>query len=360
MKEAESNRSNFNFSNYDGDHSKEDLAIYFGLTSPLYGFVSGIILPVIIFNNTITNLLLILFCKNLSPRNHARVLYIIIAIADLLPTLHHFLLHVFLSDGLDYLTGGEFSIGINNISNAVCRFNWFLFGVSLQFCNWLLILFSLERLIVVFFPLRAMYFNVKTSLFGVLAIFALSAGYHLTFINTHNTVPDTLHEGEAECFGSDDSFSLTLFTVNFIGVYFLFPGLVNALGNIILLIKLKHISHQRMKMLGENQQQKSQIDLVTTITHITMSFIHFALVVPVVLIGIYTRILYAQKEGNEKLLDEIVNIFSSLLALSNISNGTSFYVYLARIKNFRISILSSFCCKFRTSQASSSKVSENI
>ena len=344
------------------EESDEKILVYFGLTGPIYGLVSGIILPIIILNNLIGNALIIAFSRSLTPSNHARVLYISIALADLLPTIHHFFLHIFLSDGLDFLTDGHYDLALNNISPLVCRFNWFLFGVAEQFCNWLLVLFSAERLFVVFFPFKARNFTARTSLYGVIGTFAISVTYHLTFINTHNTVPDTLHEGELECFESNDAFSLTLFTVNFIFVYFLVPGIINAISNVILLLKVKVAAESRkvmssgLKGTREGGRGNEGSELLTTTTLVIMSFLHFLLVLPVVLTGIYTRILYVGKEAHEELLNDVVNIFSSAIAFSNISNGTSFYVYFLRVNPFRIALLSLFASKFRDSYPSNSAI----
>ena len=94
--------------------------------------------------------------------------------------------------------------------------------------------------------------------------------------------------------------------------------------------------------------EHGKLDLATTSTLVTLSFLHFLLVIPVVISGIFTRILFADKTAHEETrLEEVANLFASLLNLSALANGTSFYVYLARIPSFRNHFCGFIYCRCR-------------
>ena len=132
----------------DSSEENDEIEIRFGAVG-IFGIVSAYILPFIIINNLITNVTIIALCTYLSTSKRAIVFYITIALSDLAPTLEHYLLDVFLSDGLKYMTKDQIKFEFNEMSDIVCRVQWLVFGITLQFCNWILAILSFERLLIV-------------------------------------------------------------------------------------------------------------------------------------------------------------------------------------------------------------------
>ena len=69
---------------------------------------------------------------------------------------------------------------------------------------------------------------------------------------------------------------------------------------------------------------------------------------------------WVPQRSREKKNIFIVNIFSALLSLSNISKGTSFYVYFARLKNFQSCNHSCLTCKYHITMAGTSTDSARL
>ncbi len=134
-------------------------------------------------------------------------------------------------------------------------------------------------------------------------------------------------------------------------MYFLLPGVLNTLCTVLMLRQMQKISKQRAKMVGDKENVHAKLDLATTITLVIVSIVHFAFVMPVVIFGIYTRILFADPTASSEMLEDISNIFSSLLNITNISNGISFYVYFARVKSFRDQLCKIFCCRCNSAES---------
>ena len=195
-----------------------------------------------------------------------------------------------------------------------------------------------------YYPIKFHNFQTKSAFALVLSVLLGSILYHMLFITRANTIPEPQHEDEEECFDTDeDKLGLTIFTLNFTVIYFLLPGILNTLFNLVMLFKLREISKRRSKIISDKEGEHGKLDLATTITLVMVSFIHFFLVIPVVISGIYTRILFSAEALDQETLANVSNIFASLLNISALSNGTSFYVYFARVRLFRQRLIELFC-----------------
>ena len=333
------------------EEEEEELGHFFGKIQ-LFGLTSAYLMPIIIVNNIVTNALILIYAKHLSNSKRALVYYISIALSDLAPTIFHYFLDILIYDGFKHITDGQWYIEINGISDTVCRLQWLLFGQNLQFNNWLLVLFSIERFMAVHFPLRFRNMKARKAMYSIIVLLILSILYHALFINRHNSIPEPHHEGEEECMDTDGS-ALTLFTINFTIMYFLLPGFLNTFCNLLILIKLRNTSKERSQMLGGRDSGQGKFDLSTTKTLLFVSFFHFLLVIPAVVSGIITRALYSTPGESLDDLAETSHIFASLLNFTNISNGISFYVYFTRIPRFRNRILQ--ICSGETQEAQASK-----
>ena len=186
----------------------------------------------------------------------AKLYYSIIAIADLLELLVGSVLWSFLDDGLLLLTGNRFSLRIVRYSDVTCKLFYLLCELTGNLSNYTIVALSIERCLIVFFPLRAK--GIVCLRFSVMLIMIIVAPSWLcSFI----TVPIIVYldrnmqyfsQSGIEC-DKNNKHSLTpTFTVMLTILSYTLHTILNIILVTLISIKLAHIRYKRNAMIRDN------------------------------------------------------------------------------------------------------------
>lgn len=103
-----------------------------------------------------------------------RVYYLVIGIADEVNLLFQHTIISFLDFGLGYLTGGSFNWPIARTSDFTCKLWEYIWPWSEQIAGYTMVIFSLERFLAVWFPLKAKGFLSPRKAYAALGIVAIA------------------------------------------------------------------------------------------------------------------------------------------------------------------------------------------
>ena len=211
------------------------------------------LLPILLILGIIGQLVSIkIFISLKEWKSTCKIYYSSMALADLV-YLIGFGIPEWTGEGLDMITGGALKFNPENLYEESCRTFRYLWHSSWFISNWLLVVYSVERVIVISYPLfRIRFINIKSAKItcSIVAITGIVAFLPVLLTEIYLFYLNEISEGY--CVFNTAAFQDVLLDI-WIALFpsfltmFIPPGLLVVI-NLILLIKLKSQSDQRRKL----------------------------------------------------------------------------------------------------------------
>ena len=130
----------------------------------MISYTGAYALPVLILIGVIGNISIIFIFNTKGGKKATseslRIYYIYVAIGDLIRILFYpFIL--WLGDGFNFATSGDFSLYLDEISDITCVLTSFIYLCAATFSNWLVICLCFERNLALYFPLSIRQYATK-------------------------------------------------------------------------------------------------------------------------------------------------------------------------------------------------------
>ena len=358
---------------------------YIGLLFIPLGYISPSISLFGLFANSI--ILIHMSKKSLKINPSARLFYLFISVSDLINNLSYGVGMQILMDALYMWTDKKFWLStypkqytdvanngvsisneaeeggfqIWNIIDGVfwCKLFGFLGYLGTICSTYGILAFSIERLIVIYFPFWAMRFrSIKMSVtILVLCVIPPNAIILPLFLIVFSSVPDpTWSYTEFSCIENPEN---PLYALNGILLGFILLILhviINAVLIIAILLKINKISNSKEKQSISSHSSQGTRDLTTSVTLVVLAFVNVIIFGSV---GIFyvCYVLSASLSYIDLNTALIFGTFTRLCScLINLPLSTNFLIYLAVIPAFRRSVLS--CTTSTTKSLSNSSLAK--
>ncbi|CAH1796412.1 unnamed protein product [Owenia fusiformis] len=293
--------------------------------------------PVLIILGTIGNGLTILLLQRKKMRSSSWSQYLTaLAVADL-TVLYTGLL----GEWIRNLTHNN--VDVQTLSNPGCKMYLFMMYASIHSSAWILVAVTLDRVIFVYFPIRAKYLctvrMAKYCLLGMLvAIVALNVHFFWTFHLKH-------YGGllGSTCYAKEDYYDFWLDTWpmldSFVASYF--PFLIMLISNILIIGRLLYARHQRIAMTGATQNSTSMTQV--TVMLLTVNFVFLFCTAPIVLLLQVFINDNATGAVNESSDAQLSLARAALTLLQYTNNSTNFICYCISGPRFRKELVYVLC-----------------
>ena len=328
------------------------------------GIFAAYFLSVALILGIVWNLLIIfIFSRESGSRgvsDSLRIYYLALAFDDLLRILE---VHAsaFLSDGLTTMTNGAFSYGWGELTNLTCKIKSYIYFFVSIFSNCLRICLSSERLIALYFPFHMRKWATKRNAIRstlIVLIFSGSTAIPAFFVSElvnfekagliHGTFCLSAFVG-----GKKEILWIHLFAT--ISSAFIYPNCILLISTAAILIKLRIISHNRMRLSSgylckeQNNNTNSKREISAALTVIVILVVHLAFNVPRgTLLAIYS--LVANFHYMDIIMELIIYKSASLWERIMIFERCwNFWLYTYRIPSFRKELKKIICIRIRAS-----------
>ena len=218
-------------------------------------------------------------------------------------------------------------------STIACQVMWYLYNALPIHSNYILLFWTLERVIAVQFPLRASeWCTVKRSAVIVIATgifsFGISVGWPISIVSTTGGIGCTLHRDMIE-------FVYNVWNKVDSSFFVFIPMIVIFLSNILIITRLQQSTkrHQQMTSSEESRKKREKEQRNTTISLITVCFAFLILHMPLAVYNI-SSISRAERSSQEEVaIWDFVNFFG--LTMMELQNSVNFYLYFLSGKRYR-------------------------
>ncbi|XP_064646713.1 neuropeptide SIFamide receptor-like [Lineus longissimus] len=121
----------------------------------ILSFTEGYVILSVLIGGIIGNVISIVVFWRTRRRRDATVQYLsVLSVSDLAELITYGVLTSWLTSGLNQVTHGEYSVNLWLMSNVSCKLLPFLSHVFECFSAWTIVAFSIERAVIVWFPLK--------------------------------------------------------------------------------------------------------------------------------------------------------------------------------------------------------------
>jgi hypothetical protein len=233
-----------------------------GALHDIIAYFQGYVMIVVMFVGFLGNCVSLLVFYRARRRNDATIHYLsTLAVSDSC-CIVFVGLALWMANGLKTVTDGKTSINTFQYSSFSCKIQLYLFLVLQSISAWIIAIFSLERAVVVWFPLkRASITGTNRRGFLILVCLSLS----LVCIYTAILSDVTEHEGTKQCFSTDPSLWLFLTLVENSLFYFI-PGSIIFAANLSIVLGIVTSRRNMAAKMGahskESQDTKSLVNLL--------------------------------------------------------------------------------------------------
>lgn len=305
---------------------------HYGIADKIWTFVP----PVLVVFGVIGNVLSL--CVLLQPklRNKSTSTYLILlSIIDTLALL----------DYTSYWIAAVFKYDTRKVSITGCKLHQFFTYFTASTSAWTLTAVTVERLIIVMFPLKAKFMCTKkraTVVTCVITAISLCANAHFYVTASHHVV--TFSDG----FGNLTICSYSSEAINFgtnvmpwidVMVAIVFPSaIITSCNSIIIYTVLKQRNKWKNKTSGANKNSK---ETQMTVMLITVSFLFLILTCPITIYGLFVEGFKLNEKSMPMYMDSLyISIFTTMHSFYHASN---FVLYCISAEIFRSQMRQLLC-----------------
>ena len=231
-----------------------------------------------------------------------------------------------LNKGLAYVTGGKHSYNLAESSDISCKVIMTIFNISGIMSAWLIVAFSTERAIIVWFPLKRALISKKkrSAVITMILLTAVCASIY-RFIQIKNYQVS----GAARCWYPGDLYvAFIMFHIESIMFTYL-PCMLILLANLFILFG---VSRARSAISGKVKGQGQEKRIVGTLVSVSVFYIIFMFPASV----LYSYFLYIMMfPGEESYAAWMYNIMSFFDQFSMFNYCLNFIIYGCTLPFFR-------------------------
>jgi len=269
--------------------------------------------------------------------------------------------------GLLRLWIGQFMIDIEDTNIVLCKVVKFLGYVCSDASVWLIVAMTIERAIVVTFPLKATRIcNTKYSrmcIVGICVIFVFVNCHFLWSLElTHYTFNDTVI-AECEATVSYKMLVEDIWPWVDAALYSLLPSLIIIVLNCIIIknvisaknarnvLRQESTLFRRNCLLSTQSRNREQVSRKITLMLLAISFTFLVTTLPMNIGLIYTSVLGVPDDNASLVKTQLVNTIAEMLMYTN--HSINFFLYCATGKKFRshFKTFICYCCIWRQSNS---------
>lgn len=278
-----------------------------------------------------------------------RFYYVLIAIADIICVLDIRLIFSFAYLGLEWATKGKYFLWMIKYHSIYCKIILYVYNVSEQVSGFALVLFSLERVIVINFPFfsrrlvtykRVVMLNVLVHL--LIMIFNTHMLYATVVLPTAVEYYMCLPDGNAEIFES-----LYWYTMGFQN--YGLPTLLVIILDIILIVKIrkqsrsqrKHLNKGGMGMLEDSDANKNvrstnKKEKMATVSLAIIASVHAIIYLPAAITnGLIAPLSIGVLKKYPLLYGTAEEIGFVCIHLATFAKAAAFFVFYFKVPYFR-------------------------
>ena len=253
----------------------------------------------------------------------------------------------FVGDGLYYASNGQLYLYWDQIHDYVCKSRIYWYFVSEGFTYWTIVALSIERVLVLYFPLQTR-FQITTTRtkFVLVTIAALSCAQMWSVWITQKISPNKAFKNGIGCVQSTENSRILASYLTFVINYgtTLYPSIIAIIISLILLKKVLNLAQERNQLINRDTSKGSELshsqkEITTCMVVIGIDVLHFLIYFP-------TQLAWS----GYSLLDDItvrlsmLSIARFLSSMNIITHFWNLYVYCFFIKEFRTECYKLICC----------------
>ena len=287
--------------------------------------------PTLIAVGVIANILTLLVVTRPRSRRQSTSLYLtVLAVCDIFVLV------------LDFINNYPKGFDVNLIaqSHTVCVLYRWLFSVCFMYSAWVVVLLTVERALIVWFPLHAKTKFTRAVIKRVLGgVLFVSGVYNVYNLFAWRGADDECDFADGwEDFHANQNMFVTFAAYSYV------PSAILIVANCLIIYRLRQMSKMRSDMQeGVSQSKAPGTDDMTKIT-ITVLAISFSFLIFTVPVSIYYIIQYSTEQHIDMtLIMALLEVIFLLLVLTN--HSVNFGLYILTSKSFRQDFLTLLPCQ---------------
>ena len=305
--------------------------------------------PIVISIGLIGNLLIIVTMprKSVTIAPTIKFYYLAIAIADFIDIINSWFLWVILSDTLNILTGGQYSIDLVTMNDFTCKVMVLVWAISEIFSDYALTAMTIEMLVALYLPLKSKTILTKkfTILLLSITILPMWAAVlpFVPFVSNIQNNPGSSATGQ-HCTRDRAHPLYNYYVVAFNVVMNVIHEVVNSILIIFLIVGILKSYRNRRSLTDSKTAHFSSFPNAPIILFL-MLLINSIVFLPNF---VFQLIYYMIQLKDETILVTIGNLGRFFADMIVIAHSLNFFVYYWRIQTFRLAInnLCISCSKF--------------
>ena len=221
---------------------------------------------------------------------------------------------------------------LNFYSTAECKAMWYIYNVLPTYSNYILVFWTMERLIAVQFPLRA----VEWCTVSRTAIVVIATGIFSFAIMLPYPISYVLKPGGVGCMHSMIEFFQEVFYKVDSAVFVFIPMIVIFLSNVLIIYRLYQSTkrHKEMTSSEEAKKRREKEQRNTIITLISVCIAFFLLHMPLAVFNLAQSFGTLETNDQEKIANWVFVNFLGL-SLMEVQNSVNFYLYFLTGRRYR-------------------------
>ena len=320
--------------------------------------------PTVAFIVIFWNIITIIYFAPSSVSKHlgksTRMYYIVIAVGDIVSLAAFRIVVSLFGYGFLYITKGKIDLQFDRLNDYTCKVFYYIFNFTEQMSSYALVLFSLERLFIVHFPLkaRAALSYKKTCIinFIVLMLLALFDVHLLISLRVEKSLATSY------CLVPLNSQPLfeTLYWITMGVVNFAFPIFLILILDILIIRKIISASNARKSLtMSEGENKESAKEYIATLSLVFLAGFQALIYLPVAIVYSYMTLQHAKilpQIQDRMLYDVEQEVAWVTMHITSWAKATNFIVYYTKIPFFKKKInnlVRSICCCSNISSLSS-------
>jgi hypothetical protein len=313
------------------------------LFQKIIAIIQGYVTIIVAFIGVFGNLLSLVVFFRVRKRRDAAVQYLgCLAVTDTFSVLFIGFI-IWVNIGLGYITGGKVRFDLTTYSLAWCKILGYAVYSAINMSGFLIATYSLERAIVVCFPLKRKIITNSHRRNVILVVIGVGLTTSLYRPITFGVLD---FGGRRKC-----TFNVAVTTELFLRqvdrlLYFYGPVAVIIVANIAILVGVSQ-SNKALKLTGK-KRDSLQTRLIVNTMLVSLSYI--ALLTPAVSVGAYLTTL---RNSNSTSNIQLFIFLSNLCSLFSFSNYSfNFVIYSCTLPFYRAEVKNMFCFERKPSDIS--------
>ena len=329
-------------------------AIYLSLQF-IVDLIRHYLLSVVILAGIAANIVSIVIFVRCRHKDSASVVYLTMLSVSDCGNLVVYTIFYWIDDGLKAITGDRWYFAIRGNSHMGCKLLRFVLDMCRFLSAWIIVAFSIERCIAVWFPLHVVRWLTKRRRAITCCTLVATAGISNLPTLTHFGIITRYFGTDTEitCFFDTRGMSKLTKTFLFFGNItvknYLAPCIAIVALNVIIIAGI--MNTRRSKIL---QQRSGNQDMRATVNLLIVSTIYFILNIPYVII--WSGLEFAVFPYSARRYLYSIGHFTTSLTVLNYC--TNFVIYCKSLDYYRqeVKLLLSYCCKKEKDMGKPSKV----